>query len=438
MQFFVLGTPRSGTSVVARLLTLMGAEFGPPHQSIGASSESPRGIWERRDVRRLNEKMMSLCGCSWDRVATFSRETLNATLSSEDQASAKAIIADFKHDRPSMLKDPQFCFLLDFWLSSAANPAAVLVYRHPVAVARSLQVQNQIPLHVGIALWEHYLVAALNQTRHTPRLLLSFDALAENPLEQMGLFLSGLGNLGETGFSAVRSESLNDYFDQNLIHHHCGPIEAIRYLGASQLDLHEAAVDGSILNLREELEVSEESVEVLAGFEAEREWLEFSLEAERESIKSRLGELQGKLDNFDKISRQLRRKRDEALIALSESKNEAAELRSETRIQGAELRSTAARLELQEDKLKIAAHWLEKASEHYAVLTKTRRWRFLSLAARFTKMLTGRESRFDASVREMKQLENNLRALLPSVGTAVKVLELESERTAQNSKRGAA
>ena len=55
MQLIVLGMHRSGTSVLARLLNLMGAYFGPEGSSTGANEENHKGFWERRDVRNLND-----------------------------------------------------------------------------------------------------------------------------------------------------------------------------------------------------------------------------------------------------------------------------------------------------------------------------------------------------------------------------------------------
>ena len=46
MQLIVLGMHRSGTSVLARMLNLMGAYFGAEGASTGASKENPKGFWD--------------------------------------------------------------------------------------------------------------------------------------------------------------------------------------------------------------------------------------------------------------------------------------------------------------------------------------------------------------------------------------------------------
>ena len=45
--------------MVARLLNMMGAYFAPEGLSAyGANQENPKGFWERRDVRTLNDRLL--------------------------------------------------------------------------------------------------------------------------------------------------------------------------------------------------------------------------------------------------------------------------------------------------------------------------------------------------------------------------------------------
>ena len=76
MQIFVLGMHRSGTSVVTRLINLMGAHLGPEDLSTGASPENPKGFWERRDVRDENDAVLWSSGADWWKVADFSLDVV--------------------------------------------------------------------------------------------------------------------------------------------------------------------------------------------------------------------------------------------------------------------------------------------------------------------------------------------------------------------------
>jgi hypothetical protein len=65
MQILVLGMHRSGTSVLARLLNMIGLYFSPEGVSTGANQENPKGFWERRDVRQANDRLLHAAGADW-------------------------------------------------------------------------------------------------------------------------------------------------------------------------------------------------------------------------------------------------------------------------------------------------------------------------------------------------------------------------------------
>ena len=63
---------------------------------------------------------------------------------------------------PVVWKDPRLCLLLPWWRPLLPAPVAtVLVWRHPVAVARSLRSRQGFTVSLGLALWERYNRAAL-------------------------------------------------------------------------------------------------------------------------------------------------------------------------------------------------------------------------------------------------------------------------------------
>ena len=71
MQLIILGMHRSGTSVLARLLNMMGAYFGPEGIGTDANDENPKGFWERRDVRSVNDFVLHSVNCDWHKVSDF-------------------------------------------------------------------------------------------------------------------------------------------------------------------------------------------------------------------------------------------------------------------------------------------------------------------------------------------------------------------------------
>ena len=106
MQILILGMHRSGTSMVARLLNMLGCYFAPEGVSSGANQENPRGFWERRDVRNLNDMALHSGDADWHRLSTFSLDRAPAqTIAQFKKEAGKLILAMDAH-RPGFLKEP--------------------------------------------------------------------------------------------------------------------------------------------------------------------------------------------------------------------------------------------------------------------------------------------------------------------------------------------
>src|SRR5690606_5154610 len=183
MQLIVVGMHRSGTSVLARLLNMMGAYFAPEGLGTGASQENPKGFWERRDVRVLNDYVLHSLGCDWDRISGFDLKRLPAAVEAEFLKTSSGIVLGMDAYRPWMLKEPRLCLLLPLWRKSLEVPVCLHIIRHPVEVAASLQARNAIPIEVGLELWEAYNRAAIEGMEDVPRLTVFHDYLIEDPEE---------------------------------------------------------------------------------------------------------------------------------------------------------------------------------------------------------------------------------------------------------------
>ena len=77
MQIVVLGMHRSGTSALCGLLNLAGVYFGREGEFIQTKDENPKGFWERKDVRRLNDEILHSLGSDWSEISTLEQEKLS-------------------------------------------------------------------------------------------------------------------------------------------------------------------------------------------------------------------------------------------------------------------------------------------------------------------------------------------------------------------------
>src|SRR6516162_4141212 len=61
----VLGMHRSGTSLVARLMNLLGIDLGAEEHLLGPQPDNPKGFWEYEPILDLNGEILGRLGGNW-------------------------------------------------------------------------------------------------------------------------------------------------------------------------------------------------------------------------------------------------------------------------------------------------------------------------------------------------------------------------------------
>src|SRR5206468_21413 len=333
MQILVLGMHRSGTSMVARLLNMMGAYFAAEGISTGANQENPKGFWERRDVRNLNDMLLRSAGADWHRVSDFTLEKIPAAALAQFKTEAGKIILDMDAHRPWFLKEPRFCLLAPLWLDLLEVPVCVIVNRSPIEVAGSLQMRNGFPIAVGLALWECYNIAALNATRDQRRIQVNHAGLMADPVGTVRQLKGDLEKLGVRGLRAPSDEEIRAFIDPSL--YRAKRERLYRRLSSAQRKLQKVFQNGAVLLGERDLRLSAESQEVLGQhdrwMEAQDRIVELSadkrrLQEQTESLLSdlrtstakaedQLATLQDEFERRIRDERQQRAKSDETLRA---------------------------------------------------------------------------------------------------------------------------
>lgn len=185
----LLGMHRSGTSALAGLLQSQG--FLAPQDVPLADANNPSGYWEPQRIVACHTALMEQLRTSWDDPLLieqgFSGERLPAAMEQLEEALEQAFPpAGRKADAVALVKDPRQCRLQQVWntllQAHQIDAAAVLIVREPLAVVRSLQRRDQLPVNRALLLWLQYTLEAERHTRHLPRLLLTYQQLLSDPL----------------------------------------------------------------------------------------------------------------------------------------------------------------------------------------------------------------------------------------------------------------
>src|SRR5687767_5556789 len=111
----IIGMHRSGTSMIARLLSLCGLYLGPDEEMFGPNEGNPDGHFEHVGFLRIDEALLEHFGGSWERPPRFGSGWQNDPALTKFVSTAKALIGSFPVDSPWGWKEPRTTLLLEFW-----------------------------------------------------------------------------------------------------------------------------------------------------------------------------------------------------------------------------------------------------------------------------------------------------------------------------------
>ena len=146
--YIVLGMHRSGTSALTGTLMEAGVYLGRVlDQSI---TRNPKGLQEPPAILYMQEDLLKANGGSWNEppqeVEWFPMHAAVRDLFIESRLEMKRWA----------FKDPRTLLTLDGWLKVLPDARPLGIFRHPMAVARSLESRNGFPIEKGLAVWLAY------------------------------------------------------------------------------------------------------------------------------------------------------------------------------------------------------------------------------------------------------------------------------------------
>jgi hypothetical protein len=161
----VLGAPRSGTAMIARVLNVLGVYLG--------AGDPTTGSLEHAGIAELNEVLLA----SWPGSPTLPSGWERDPRVAAHRRTARRLLRESFAGRPVWgWKDPRTCLTLPFWQRLLPGLRHVICVRDPRDVAASLQARDDIPPEDGVRLWTASMRAAVHATEGRPRLFVSYEA----------------------------------------------------------------------------------------------------------------------------------------------------------------------------------------------------------------------------------------------------------------------
>lgn len=218
----VLGMHRSGTSLTARVVNLLGVHLGD--RIIGvqtpAQPDNPRGHWEDIGVNEINQQLLhAVLGTrtrwEWTYPMVVTPEQVSADLARAMRGELARLRA-----RPRWgFKEPRTSLTLPAWARMIGPMSAILCVRDPRAVAASLHARDRIPMVDGVRLWFAYtsVVTETLEELATPVLAVEYERLVgdcEREARRIASFLALDAAVDATTLAAV-----SRFVDGGLEHH---------------------------------------------------------------------------------------------------------------------------------------------------------------------------------------------------------------------------
>lgn len=218
----VLGCHRSGTSALARVLSLTGADL--PHDLLPGADDNPSGFWESLGVVTWNDAYLQSHGSSWhDPLAFFSEARLAAPSPRAIDEVAALVRRTFPGDRAIVLKDPRISVLTRVWDEGLRRagyaPVHVAMIRDPREVAASLMQRNGLSQAHALGIWATATLAVDLDTRSSTRLLVTYDSLLDDPCE-VGRRVRRMHDVGFVPRERA-DQRVVAFIDRDRRHHHC-------------------------------------------------------------------------------------------------------------------------------------------------------------------------------------------------------------------------
>ena len=309
--------------MVARLLNMMGVYFAPEGASTGANEENPKGFWERRDVRILNDTLLHSTGADWHRLSGFSLDQVTEPVLTQFKKEAGKITLAMDAHRPWFLKEPRLCVLAPLWLELLEFPVCVFVYRSPLEVARSLEMRNGFSLAFGLALWERYNTAALNATLGSRRIQVNHAELMADPVATVRTLAQGLEALGVRGLRSPSDEEILAFIDPSLYRAKEKEIRGLYRLSVAQRKRQNAFQNRKALLATKPVRFSAAARAALQLGEAQNKIV--TLEERNAALSAELSDLKGRSEQSEGASAQLRKELEAARTQLATQQNQLTE-----------------------------------------------------------------------------------------------------------------
>ena len=223
----ILGMHRSGTSLLTRVLNLIGVDLGSEELlTTEPVADNPKGYWEHSEITSISDAILKRYGGSWDEPPLLPAGWETSAALDDLRHHARQLIQDqFTEVQLWGWKDPRSCLTLPFWQQLLPEMRYIICLRNPVDVARSLEHRDGLSHEKSSSLWLTYVSSALNHSEGKPRLVVFYEDLMDDCLRELQRLAEFLGKPERAKHVDVQ-EAVQEFIEKGLQHYRASVVQA--------------------------------------------------------------------------------------------------------------------------------------------------------------------------------------------------------------------
>lgn len=224
----LLGMHRSGTSVMTRVVNLLGVELGS--HFLPPAEDNPKGFWEHLGAYEIHERVLAALGRTWHDMSEMPEGWMEHPSVIQAVGEIEQLIREEFNGSPLWaVKDPRMCRLAPLWVKATKNlgirTVAIIVVREPMEVAASLVVRDGWTRPHSYLMWTQHFLEAEASTRDLQRIIVSYEALMSDWRGSVNRAARELDISWPHSLDSV-AESVGAYIDPSGLRHHTRDSEA--------------------------------------------------------------------------------------------------------------------------------------------------------------------------------------------------------------------
>ena len=217
----VVGMHRSGTSALARVLNLLGADL--PLNLLPANEHNASGYWESYDLMAIHDEMLQAAGTSWQDTGSIPQLWHNPQFIGRYRARiVKALKTQYTDSTLMVIKDPRISRFVPLTVAALQDidvePKFIISLRNPLEVANSLKARDGLSLLKSLLLWLDYTLCSERATRGFQRAFVYYDDLMMDWRETIRSAAAHLDVVFPTWNTAAEGE-IQSFLQSTLRHH---------------------------------------------------------------------------------------------------------------------------------------------------------------------------------------------------------------------------